>query len=63
VIIPAMERDRVAVGGVIDAADAINPNRIDFNKLHNRSEDVEGIITLLGLATVVLIAKAEAGKI
>jgi len=59
VIIPAMERDRIAAGGAIDAVDASNPSRIHFNKLHNRSERVEGIIILLGLATVVLIASAE----
>ena len=47
-IIPAMERDRIAAGGAIDAADAANPSRIDFNKLHNRSEHVEGIILLWG---------------
>jgi hypothetical protein len=61
-IIPAMERDRIAAGGVIDQADATNPSRIDFNRLHNRSEDVEGIILLLGVATVVLVAKAETAK-
>jgi hypothetical protein len=59
-IIPAMERDRIAVGGIIDAADAANPSRIGFNKLHSRSEHVEEAILLLGLATVVLVAKAEA---
>jgi hypothetical protein len=58
-IIPAMERDRIAAGGAIDAADLSNPSRIDFNKLHQRSEHVEGIILLLGLATVVLVARAE----
>jgi hypothetical protein len=58
-IIPAMERDRIAAGGAIDAVEATNPNRVDFNKLHNRSEDVEGVIMLLGLATVVLVASAE----
>jgi hypothetical protein len=61
-IIPAMERDRIAAGGVIDAADLTNPYRIDFKKLHSRSEDVEGIILLLGLATVVLLARAETAK-
>ena len=30
---------------------------MDFNKLHNRSEHVEGVILLLGLATVVLVAR------
>jgi hypothetical protein len=59
VIIPAMERDRIAAGGAIDAVDVSNPSRIDFNKLHNRSEHVELIILLLGVATVVLVAKAE----
>jgi hypothetical protein len=59
VIIPAMERDRIAAGGAIDQADAANPSRIHFNKLHNRSEHVEEAILLLGLATVVLVARAE----
>ena len=58
-IIPAMERDRIAAGGAIDSADAANPARIDFKKLHDRSEHVEGVILLLGLATVVLVAKGE----
>jgi hypothetical protein len=61
-IIPAMERDRIAAGGVIDQADATNPSRIDFNKLHNRSECVEGIILLMGVATVALVARAETEK-
>ncbi len=61
-IIPAMERDRIAAGGAINTADTSNPITAEFNKLHNRSELVEGIILLLGLATVVLVAKAETGK-
>jgi hypothetical protein len=61
-IIPAMERDRIAAGGAIDAADAANPNRIHFEKLHRLSENVEGIVLLLGLVTVVLVARAETGK-
>jgi hypothetical protein len=58
-IIPAMERDRVNAGGTIDAANATNPSRMDFEKLHRRSENVEGAILLLGLATVVFVARAE----
>jgi hypothetical protein len=61
-IIPAMERDRVNAGGTIDAANATNPSRMDFEKLHRRSENVEGAILLLGLATVVFVAKAETEK-
>ena len=58
-IIPAMERGRIAAGGAIDTVDATNPTTVHFNKLHNRSEHVEEAILLLGLATVVLVAKAE----
>jgi hypothetical protein len=63
VIIPAMERDRIVAGGPIDAADATNLNRIDFNKLHIRSEHVEEAILLLGLAAVALVANAETSRI
>ena len=58
-IIPAMERDRIAAGGDINAADLANPARIHFNELHVRSERVEQVILLFGLATVVLVARAE----
>jgi hypothetical protein len=61
-IIPAMERDRIAAGGAIDTFDQANPTTAHFNKLHNRSERVEEAILLLGLATVVLAARAEAGR-
>lgn len=58
-IIPAMERDRMAAGGAIDLQDHSNPAVLDFNRLHNRSEHVETAILLLGLASVVLVARAE----
>lgn len=61
-IIPAMERDRIAAGGAIDAVDAANASRMDFERLHRLSENVEGAILLLGLATVVFVARAEMGK-
>ena len=61
-IIPAMERDRVAAGGAIDTMDTTNPLTVDFNKLHNRSEDVEMAILFFGLVTVVLVARAESVK-
>jgi hypothetical protein len=61
-IVPAMERDRINAGGAIDAAASDNPSRIDFEKLHRESENVEGVILLLGLATVVFVARAETGK-
>jgi hypothetical protein len=58
-IIPAMERDRMSAGGAINTADTASPLTIDFNKLHNRSEHVELAILLFGLASVVLVARAE----
>ena len=63
IIIPSMERDRIAAGGAIDTTDAANPNTIDFNKLHNRSETVEEAILLFGLLTVILVAKAETSRV
>jgi len=62
-IIPAMERDRRAAGGAIDTTDATNSVTVHFNKLHNRSEHVEEAILLLGLATVVLVARAETMRV
>jgi hypothetical protein len=61
-IIPAMERDRVAAGGAIDASDLGNPLTAHFNSLHNRSEHVEEVVLIMGLVTVVLVAKAETAR-
>ena len=61
-IIPAMERDRIAAGGAINDVDESNPSRVHFNKLHVRSERVEEAVLLLGLATVVFVAKAETAR-
>ena len=58
-IIPAMERDRAAAGGIIDAVPPDNPARVHFNSLHNRSTNVEGAVLILGIITVALIAGAE----
>ncbi len=59
IIIRSMERDRIAAGGDINAAELSNPSRIHFNQLHVLSERVEQAILLMGLATVVLVARAE----
>ena len=61
-IIPAMERDRIAAGGAIDTTDPSNPFTAHFNKLHNRSERMEGLVILLGIATVSLLAFAESAR-
>ncbi len=61
-IIPAMERDRIAAGGAIDTSDPSNQYTAHFNKLHNRSERLEGAVMLLGVVTVVLIAWSESAR-
>jgi hypothetical protein len=58
-IIPAMERDRIAAGGSFDATGPADATTAHFNKLHNRSVVIEEAILLMGLATVVLMARAE----
>ena len=63
IIIPAMERDRIAAGGAIDAVPATDPSRIHFNQLHNRSENVELAILVLGIASVALLAHAESTRV
>jgi hypothetical protein len=57
-----MDRDRAAAGGTIDTADTTNHITTHFNMLHNRSEHVEEVILLLGIATVVLVARAESAR-
>lgn len=61
-IMPQMERDRVAAGGAIDLAPANNPARMDFNRLHERSTQVEEAVLLMGLVVVVLVAHAESAR-
>ena len=55
-IVPAMERDRLAAGGDVDAAPGDDPARMDFERLHPLSEKVEGSTLLLGIAVVILMA-------
>ncbi len=62
VIVRTMEQDRVAAGGDVNAADPENPARLDFNRLHVWSERVEEAVLLMGLATVVLVARAETAR-
>jgi hypothetical protein len=56
-IIPQMELDRIAVGGDIDKAPAGNPHRVDFDKLHVASVDLEEGVLAAGIAMVVLLAR------
>ena len=53
---PAMERDRAAAGGDINALPTDNSVRAHFDRLHGVSEKVEGSALFLGIGVVVLIA-------
>ena len=51
-----MDRDRTSVGGDVSSVPKDNPARLDFDRLHARSEQVEGFAILLGYAAVLLMA-------
>jgi len=55
-IVPAMERDRAAVGGDITSVPEDNPTRAHFDALHDTSEKVEGTGLFLGVGVVLLMA-------
>lgn len=66
-VLPAMERDRAAVGGQIETADLQNPSRIHFEKFHVLSERLEGFVLLCGVGVILVLAREsqwpETGKI
>jgi hypothetical protein len=66
-ILPAMEQDRIAAGGDIDAAATTNPAREDFEEWHVWSERLEGFVFFCGLGVVLFLAREsqwpETGKI
>lgn len=54
-VIPRMEHDRISLGGDVAAAPAQSPARLDFDRLHKLSVNLEGAVLIGGL---VLIAFA-----
>jgi hypothetical protein len=52
-IIPRMDTARDSVGGNVDAVAVDNPGRQIFDRLHQRSVHVEGLILLCGLGALV----------
>jgi hypothetical protein len=56
-VLPTMETDRIHAGGDIDAVPPTHPARVHFETLHVRSERIEGVVLLLGLAVVLLMAR------
>ena len=53
-VIPRMENDRLSLGGDVTTAAADNPARLDFERLHQRSVNLEGAVLIGGLALIAL---------
>jgi uncharacterized membrane protein len=60
-IVPAMDRDRISVGGDINSVPTDNPTRVHFDSLHAASEKFEGAALFLGIAVVLLMAAEDGG--
>jgi hypothetical protein len=56
-VMPRMEVDRLAVGGAIDRAPQANPQRLDFERLHQASVTIEEGVLAAGIGFVVLLAR------
>lgn len=61
VVLPAMEVYRAGAGGDVNAADASDPARVQFERLHRMSERIEGGVLLGGL-TLLLGVASEGGR-
>ena len=53
-VIPRMESDRIQLGGDVNAAPADSPARLDFDRLHKLSVDLEGAVLIAGLVLIAL---------
>jgi hypothetical protein len=53
-VIPRMESDRLSLGGDITAVSKDNPTRQEFDRLHQRSVNLEGGVLLCGLVLIAL---------
>jgi hypothetical protein len=58
-IIPRMDTLRMQVGTALDNPAATNPAKVDFNRLHHLSTNLEGVVLLCGLGLIILYARPE----
>lgn len=58
-ILPRMQADRLAVGGDTEKAAFNDPHRLEFNRLHSVSEELEEGVLVAGLAMVVFLARPQ----
>ena len=59
-IIPQMDTARDSIGGNVAAVAADNPGRQIFDRLHQRSVHVEGLVLLCGIAALFVTAHCSA---
>jgi Domain of unknown function (DUF4149) len=55
-VIPEMDTARASIGGNLEAVAANNPGRQIFDRLHQRSVHVEGLVLLCGVVALVATA-------
>jgi uncharacterized membrane protein len=58
-VLPAMEQDRTAAGGSVETASPDNPAKLHFDKLHIRSERIEGTVLFLGLGILFFMSREQ----
>ena len=58
-VIPRMDSLRIQAGPALDNPAASDPAKVDFNRLHNLSTRMEGIVFLCGLGLIVLYSRPE----
>jgi hypothetical protein len=58
-IIPRMDALRIQAGTEIDNPASASPERAGFNRLHNLSTNLEGLVLVCGLGLIVLYARPE----
>ena len=58
-VIPSMDADMAQAGGDTSKVEATNPAKIHFDKLHIRSERVEGVVMLLSFGVLFLMSREQ----
>lgn len=58
-VIPRMDSLRIQAGPAMADATSTNPAVVQFNRLHNISTSLEGVVLLAGLGLIVLYARPE----
>jgi uncharacterized membrane protein len=58
-VIPSMDADMAQAGGDTSKFEATNPAKIHFDKLHVRSERVEGSVMLVSFVVLFLMSREQ----